>query len=234
MNKTLTLLAVLLATTISAAQAATVTRISVSGEGTVATEPDQATVRGSVVTNADRAQDAVSQNNVIYARLADAAVATGVARNDITLAYYNVNYVQRPKPAPGEVAPAGPFGYIVSRSFDVKVRNVGKAGAVVDALTKAGVTNVESVNFGLADPSHARATATVKAMADARSRAGEIARAAGLHIVGIEQISYGGLTVPPVPLMRTMALKAVSAPTVFDSGDVNVTADLTVVFLAQQ
>jgi hypothetical protein len=233
MNRTLALLAIFLATTICAAPAATITRISVGGEGTVAMEPDQATVRASVVSNADRAEDAVSQNNVTYTHLVDAAVATGVARNDITLAYYNINYIPRPKLAPGEVAPSGPFGYIVSRAFDVKVRNVGKAGAVVDALTNAGVTNIESVNFGLAAPSHARSTATAKAMADARAKAGEIARAAGLHIVGIEEISSGGAIRFPAPMMRTMGVSAAAAPTVFDSGNVNVTADLTVIFLAQ-
>ena len=72
----------------------------------------------------------------------------GVARSDITLAYYNFNYNPRPTVNAGEVAPTGRFGYFVTRSFDVKVRNVNNAGAVVDALTSAGVTNIESVAFG--------------------------------------------------------------------------------------
>ena len=233
MKNMLAFLAVLLVATVSAAPAATVTRITVSGEGTVALVPDQATIRASVITNADSAENAVSQNNTIYARLVDAAIATGVARDDITLAYYNISYNPRPKPAQGEVAPTGQFGYIVSRSFDVKVRSVGKAGVVVDALSKTGVTNVENVSFGISDPSRALGTATFKAMADARAKGDEIARAAGLHIVGIDQISYGGGIRPPVPLMRTMGVSEAAAPTVFDSGNVNVTADLTVIFLAQ-
>ena len=234
MNRTLVLLAILLiSTSVGASAATTVTHITVSGEGTVALVPDQATIRASVITNSDSAENAVSQNNTIYAHLVDAAVATGVTRDDVTLAYYNINYVPPPRPAPGEVAPTGQFGYVVSRSFDVKVRSVGKAGTVVDALTKAGITNVESVSFGVTDPSRARASATSKAMADARAKADEIARAAGLRVIGIDQISYGGAIRPPVPMMRTMAVGAASAPTVFDSGNVNVTADLTVVFLAQ-
>jgi hypothetical protein len=232
MKKTLVLVAMLLVATISAAPAATITHISVSGEGTVALVPDQATIRASVVTNADSAENAVSQNNTIYAQLVDAAVGTGVVRDDITLAYYNISYNPRPKPQPGEIAPTGQFGYVVSRSFDVKVRSVGKTGSVVDALTKAGVTNVENVSFGVADSSRALATATAKAMADARTKADEIAHAAGLHVVGIEQIASGGGIRMPVPMMKTMAVSA-AAPTVFDSGNVNVTADLTVVFLAQ-
>jgi uncharacterized protein YggE len=69
-------------------------------------------------------------------------------------------------------------------------------------------------------------------MADAREKAGEIASAAGLHIVGIEDISNGAAVRFPAPMMKAMAVSE-AAPTVFDSGNVNVTADLTVVFLAQ-
>jgi len=234
MKNTFALLAMLFAATISVAPAATLTRITVSGEGTVAVVPDQASIRASIITNADRAEDAVSQTNATYARAVDAVVALGVARDDITLADYNVSYNPRPSSTPNEPPPAGRFGYVVTRTFDVKVRNVGKAGAVVDALTKAGTTNIESVAFGTSDPSRVRSEATTRAMQEARAKAEDAARAAGLHITGIEQIVYGG-SGGVVPMMRvaTMSAMAAPAPTAFDAGSVKVTTDLTVIFLAQ-
>ncbi len=231
MTRSLAFLAALLIGTATATAAATVTRITVSGDGTIAVMPDQATVRAALENTADSAQEAVSQSNATYDRVVGAVVAAGVARSDITLAYYNFNYNPRPVVAPGENIPPGRYGYIVARAFDVKVRDVNNTGSVVDALTKAGVTNIESVAFTAADPSHARSQATTKAIADARTKAQEIARAAGLRITGIDRISYGGAPVVQ-PFVRAMAASA-PVPTTFDQGNVNVSVNLTVVFLAQ-
>lgn len=234
MTRSLAFLAALLFATATAAPAATVTHISVTGEGTIAVTPDLATLRASIENTNDSAQDAVSQTNATYTHVVDAVVAFGIARSDVTLAYYNVSYNPRPTVSAGENIPPGRYGYTVTRTFDVKVRDVNKAGAVVDALTKAGVTNIESVAFTASDPSHARSEAAVKAMADARAKAQDVARAAGLHITGIARITYGGAPVVQ-PMMRAMAMSAAQAPapTAFDQENVNVTVNLSVVFLAQ-
>jgi uncharacterized protein len=232
MMKPLALFAALVLLVTAVAPAATVTHITVAGEGMVAVTPDQATIRASIESNADRAEDAVSQSNATYARVVDATVRAGVARSDVTLAFYSFFYNPRPTVSPGENIPPGRYGYTVTRSFDVKVRDVNKVGSVVDALTQAGVTNVESVTFTAADPSRARSAATAKAMADARAKAQDVAHAAGLHITGIGSITYGGAPVVQ-PLVRAVPMAAqINAPTVFDQGSVNVTVNLTVDFLA--
>ncbi len=228
MKRLLPLLGLLLVAATMPARSSSAAEITVTGEGSISLIPDTATVYASVETNAEGAVDATSQNNQIYDRVVAAVTKTGVARDDITLAYYNVNYVARPK-----VAPPAPdstrYGYTVTRSFAIKVRNMNNAGTVVDALTSAGVSNIGGVSFGLADPSKARSQATNLAVADARSKAELLANAAGLHITGIRKISMGGGAVQP--LYRTMAA-AVPAPTAFDSGDVTVNENVTVVFAA--
>jgi hypothetical protein len=239
MTRTLALLTMLVLSAPATALPATLTRISVSGHGTVAVDPNQATIRATIQTNADRAADATSQNNAVYARTVNALTASGIARSDITLAYYNLNYNPRPSSHAGEIAPAGVlYGYIVNRAFDVKVRDIAKAGSVVDALTRAGVTNVENVAFDVADPSHARSEAIGNAVAEARGRAENAAHAAGLHVTGIESIGLDG-NGRVAPLVKSaitseaFMTRNAPAPTAFDSGSVNVTADVTVVFLAQ-
>jgi hypothetical protein len=114
----------------------------------------------------------------------------------------------------------------------VKVRSIGKAGAVSDACIGAGATSINGVSFGLADPSVARAQAIAKAEADARGAAQALARTANLRIVSVKSIELqnGGMVGPPVP-MGAMARAA--APTVFDQSNVSVSVSVTVVFSAE-
>ncbi len=150
-------------------------------------------------------------------------------RGDVSLAYYNVSYNPRPRSAPP--SPGERYGYTVSRNFSVKVRDIGKAGAVSDACTAAGATSINGVSFGLADPTAARSQATIKAVADARSNAEALAQAAGLHVTSIKSIELNGGPQPgPVPMMRMAA--APNPATEFDTSNVNVTVSVSLVFLA--
>jgi uncharacterized protein YggE len=205
------------------------TEISVSGSGSVALPPDVATVAATVETNAANAGDAVAKNNAIYNRVVAAVEKTGVARADIALSSYNVNY--NPKPA---IVPAPPdanqrYGYTVSRDFTVKVRDIAKAGSVADACTHSGATSIGGVSFGLADSRAARSQATVQAVNDARANAETLAAAAHLRIVSIESMDLDGAgRIAPQPMMRMAA----NAPTQFDQSNVNVTVSVSITFLA--
>ncbi len=215
------------------ANAAQSTEISVVGNSTVTMVPDQATVTASIVTTASSATQAVSENNSRYDAVAAAIARTGVKRDDISLSYYNVNYVPKPNPMPPNPSPYDRYGYTVTRSFAVKVRAMDRAGAVVDAATSAGATNIEGVTFGLANSDAARAKASREAVNDARAKADDLARAAGLRINGIKSIELEGAP----GIVRPMAMARVAgaenaAPTVFDPGNVTVTSNVTVVFSA--
>lgn len=207
------------------------TEISVTGNGSVTLPPDVANVGAAVETNSANAGEAVSRNNQIYDRVVAALEKVGVARADITLSYYNVNY--NPKP---QIMPPHPdgerYGYTVSRGFNVKVRDIAKAGRVADACTSSGATSLNGVTFGLADSTAARNSATKKAVDDARTYAEALAAAAHLRIVGIEKIDLGGGgMVAPAPLMRMAANAA--TPTQFDQSNVSVSVSVTVTFLAE-
>ncbi len=205
------------------------TEISVSGNGSVALPPDVANVNANIETNAPNAADAVGQNNATYDRIVAALEKTGVARADITLSSYNVNYNPKPHVLP-PTSGGERYGYTVSREFNVKVRDIGKAGRVADACTSSGATSINGVTFGLADTVGPRAEATRKAVADARANAEALAAAAHLRIVSIKSMELQGGGVNPQPLMR---VAAASAPTQFDQSNVNVSVSVSVTFLAQ-
>jgi uncharacterized protein len=207
------------------------TEISVSGTGTVTSTPDIATVDAAVETYAANANDAVSQNNDAYNRVVAALLRASVARTDISLSYYNVSYNPPPKDAPPVVGAR--YGFTVSRSFSVKVRDIGRAGTIVDACTSSGATSINGVSFGLADSTAARAQATAKAVADARIKAEALAQAAHLHIISIESLSLDGSSgIRPLPMMKTADTYAVT-PTQFDQSNVTVTTSVEAVFVAQ-
>ena len=232
MNRQLVSLALMfVAATGIASAAPKPTEISVGGFGSVSMAPDEATVNAQIQTTASSSSAAVSENNQRYERIVAAVTQTGVKRDDMTLSYYNVSYQPKPNPMPPNPDPYARYGYTVTRSFAIRVRQMDRAGAVVDAATAAGATNIENVSFDLSKPEVARAKATREAVADARMKAQELAAAAGLRITGIASISLEGA--PNVrPLVMAKALAVPAPPTAFDAGSLNVTSNVTVIFLA--
>lgn len=197
------------------------TEITVPGSGTVSASPDIATVGAAVETTAPTAASALDQNNRAYDRIVAALVALGIARSDVAMLYYNVNY--------NPPRPEQPGGFTVSRSFSVKVRSVGKAGTVTDACLEAGATAINGVSFDLADKSAATNKAIEDAVASARRSAQTLAAASALHIVRIKSIELSSGSYAAPMGLATVAAKS----TAFDQSPVTVQASVTVVFLAQ-
>lgn len=214
------------------ALAAGPTEITVGGSGTVTLPPDLATVDATVETNAENINDAISENNARYGRVVSALVHAGIARTDVTLSNYNVNY--NPKPKFVRPNDEQRYGYTVNRSFTVKVRRIAMAGQVIDACTSNGATAVNDVGFTVADSTPARDRAISLAVANAREVAQKIAGAAGLHIAGIKSVEYGGGPIVPQTVMmaRAMPMAAPTPPTELDQSNVSVTVNVNVVFLA--
>src|SRR5215472_5634607 len=102
------------------ARAAGPTELSVSGTGSVTLPPDLATVNATVETTAANISDAMSNNNARYDRVVAALTRAGIARSDITLSGYNVNYAPKPKFTPANSEER--YGYTVTRAFSVKVK----------------------------------------------------------------------------------------------------------------
>jgi uncharacterized protein YggE len=213
-----------------AAVAAAPAELSVSGVGSVTLAPDLAIVDASVETNAPAVSDAIAANNARYDRIVGALTRIGIARVDISLSSYNVNYNPRPQVV-SEPAQGQQYGYTVTRSFQVKVRRIPMAGQVVDACTSAGATGINGVSFGLATPPSARDRALAQAVSDARESAEKLARAAGLRIVAVKSLDLGGGPIVPQAMMR-MAAGAV-ASTQLDQSNVTVTVNVGAVYLAE-
>ncbi|MGH7738127.1 MAG: SIMPL domain-containing protein [Candidatus Tyrphobacter sp.] len=209
------------------------TEVAVGGVGTVTLPPDEATVSASIVTNDETSSGvAVGTNEAIYERVVAAAIGLGVARPDITLSFYNVNYIAPPQNRSATYR----YGFTVQRTFAIEVRDASRVGKVIDAVTGAGATDIQGVAFGLQNAKGARSRALALAVADATQEAAALARYAHLRIVGIESITSGAAPPQRFPLYAVHAEAAVPAPlpaTTLDSGNTTVSQTVTMVFLAK-
>jgi uncharacterized protein YggE len=155
-------------------------RITVPGQGSVVLHPDLASIRLGVnvvarTAGAARASAAITMDKVLAA-----LDKTGVARRDVrtalvslspTLDYSNGN-------APRVT------GYQLHNSVSVTLRDVAKAGELIDDALGAGASTLDSMDFRVDDPRAALEIARVAAMDDARARATAIARAASAKMGG--------------------------------------------------
>lgn len=220
--------------------AAPATEIAVMGEGVVTLSPDDATVEASITTNDPSADRAVSQNNAAYASVLSRLSAAGIAKSDVQTAYFNASYVPPPEPvepAAGAMVrprPAERHGYIANRSLTITVRDTKAVGRVIDNLVANANVTIGNVAFGIRDRRSAYRSALARAVHDAQTQAQSLSSAANLHIVRIKSLQEGGISAPPVPLMRTMAAAAPApVPTDISPGNVEVRATVTLIYEAR-
>jgi uncharacterized protein YggE len=111
----------------------------------------------------------------------------------------------------------------------VTLRDVSKAGLIVDKATDAGATAVDGVQFDLADQSRAQGLALIDAVRNARIKADLIAGAAGVDLGRVLSISEGTApTIQPLMFQARVAVAAAAQPTPIQDQDIDITADVTV------
>jgi hypothetical protein len=104
-------------------------------------------------------------------------------------------------------------GYQVSESISVKLRDLSKAGSLLVSLGSAGVSNLNGPSFTVDNPDAVQAQARAKAIADAQSKARELAKELGVSIVRVTSFNdnSGGYAYPMMA-MATNASAGASAP----------------------
>jgi len=206
----------------SAADPATHT-ITVAGSGKVTVVPDVARVSlGVTITTptvkAARAAAATAMTNIIAA-----VKAQGIADADIQTVGLNL-YPQYANGSSTRIV-----GYSISNQIQITIRDLDKAGDVVDTATAKGATEVNGISFELADPAKAMNDARASAVAAAQVSAQAMATAGHVTLGSVVSISD---TNPATPIYYGAArLSAVdSAATPVQVGTQDVSVLLTVVF----
>jgi uncharacterized protein YggE len=171
-----------------------------------------------VDTKGASAQDALSANGAKMSAVIAAVEGQSVPASHIQTSNLSIYYDSQ----------AGQ--YVASHQVDVRIDNTGKVGAVLDAAVAAGANNSWGVSFGLQDPSQAQAAALQNAVADARKHADAIASKLQVNITGVGSASEASYYSPPIKYAGAAAAPGVAAPTPVQPGQLDVTADVSVVY----
>lgn len=211
-----------------AALAADATLITVTGEHTAQAAPDLATVDMGVTTEGPSAAEALAANSGAVKAIMDRLAAAGVEGRDIQTSNLSLspNWTSTPDGAGSVIS-----GYVAMNMLSVRVRDLTKLGTVLDAVVTDGANTLNGITFGLQDPKPVMTAARKDAVADARTRAEELAAAAGVTLGRLVSITEGSAFQAPQPMYRQSMAQDAAVPVA--GGEVGMTASVTLVFEAQ-
>ncbi|TDK33556.1 SIMPL domain-containing protein [Luteimonas terrae] len=202
------------------------TLLSISAQAEASRAPDIATMSTGVVTQAADANAAMRANAEQMAKLMQAIKAAGIAERDVQTSGVNLS----PQYRYAENQPPAITGYQASNTVNLKVRDIGKLGQVLDALVASGANQINGPTFEIDDADAVQDQARAAALKKAQARAEVYANSLGMRVRRIVSISEGGgFQAPPRPMMAMRAM-AESADTSISPGESTLTANLDVVF----
>ena len=200
--------------------------ITVPGTGRVSVEPDIVSLRLGVSIQRESAGQAREDAASTMSAIIDAILGQGVARRDVRTALVTLGPVT-------DYSEGGPriVGYQLLNSVEVTLRDLEKAGALIDAALGAGASTLDSLEFRLEDPAAAEEQARVLAVENARARAATIARASDIKLGKVVSVteSERGSGGGPIPYARAMAMEA-KADTPVEAGTQDISVAVTVTF----
>ncbi|MDP3964626.1 MAG: SIMPL domain-containing protein, partial [bacterium] len=158
---------------------------TVDGEAKMETATDIATFTASVVTEggknvADIQKQNVDKMNIINAFLKE----KGVEKKDLQTSQYALTprYTYFPCDGRSVCPPAVISGYTLTQTLSVKVRNLETIGDILSGIVEKGANNVSGISFTVDDDTDARQIARTEAIAKAKMKAAEVAKAGGFRL----------------------------------------------------
>jgi uncharacterized protein YggE len=198
-------------------------QVTVVGHGEVKGRPDTATVQIGVETEAPVAKDALAKNTDQATALQAKLKELGVAEKDIQTSNFSIY------PTYGTDG-RQITGYHVSNSVSVTIRDLAKAGTLLDQVVQAGANSISSISFSVDDPKALLNQARDQAMQDARARADQLAKGGSAAVGDVLVITENIGSAPPVPLRMAAPEAADSKAVPVQPGEQSFTIDVQVTF----
>ena len=193
--------------------------ITVTGVGTITSVPDEAAFTIGVQTQGATAREALAANSEQMQRVIAAVKAAGVAKGDIKTQDVSVsaNYENE-----GRIK-----GYSARNSVLVTIRDLSKAGPILDAASNAGANEVYGPTLSRSDEDELQAKALRSAVENARNKAEALADAAGVQLGAVTSMTEG-FAGGPQPYYADARLASTDAP--IEPGTQDSQATVTITF----
>jgi uncharacterized protein YggE len=201
--------------------------IVATGTARVRGTPDVLTVTLGVNTRGHSVGEALDRNNSAARKVIAVLYDGGVDKKDVQTTNFSINPIYGDNANDIE-------GYMVSNLVVAQLRELDKAGSILDKAAEAGGNDavVRGVSFDIDDTSDLIATARADAVKRARNQAEQLAAAAGVQLGDVLTISessrdYGPVTTAP----SAGSDEAVAQMRVaLESGSEELTVQVSVVF----
>jgi uncharacterized protein len=205
--------------------------VTVSGQATVTSPPDEAVVILTVENDGATAPAAMDATSVQTQQVLDRLKSDGIEDSAIQTSSITLYPIRTYDPNTGKENLAG---YRAQNSIKVTLKDAATVGKVLTAGVETGVSLVSGPEWRLRDDSQAVNEALTKAVANARTKAETLAAAEGVSIGDVVVMSEGSVQVPVVPVYRydTAGAEEMAkvAATPVSAGNLDVTATVTVTY----
>src|SRR5579884_1348571 len=161
------------------------TRLDVVAAAEVTRVPDVAIVSAGVISRSTNAASALGESSSRIERMTNVLRRAGVSDSDIQTSDLRLNPEYR---YPENEAPQL-VGYSATNTIRVRLRDLKKAGPILDALVAQGANQINGPVFTIDRPDEALDEARVKAIALGRARADLYAHSLGLHVTRVVSVN---------------------------------------------
>ena len=204
------------------------TGIWVTGQGEVMAVPDVAELRLGVEVQADTVAEAQAQASDAMGKVQQALKDNGVAEKDIQTQQFSIYPVTKWISDRDEQEIVG---YRATNIVVAKIREIDKAGAIIDAAAEAGgdLIIIQDISFDVEDKTPYYEEARTKALEDAENKATQLADLAGVGLGKATFVSEGGGYLPVrVDYSNERAVPMGATP--ISPGELKIEVDVQVIY----
>lgn len=202
--------------------------ITVTGESTVAGKPDTLRLNLAISTKADSVQSALGRANDAMGKVQSSLRRSGVSDKDLQTSSLDV---QPSYTSPSSGQPSID-GYTVTEGVTAVLRDLGKAGQAIAGATKAGgnAVQVNGIQLDIADTSSLASAARDRAVANAKAKAEQFAKATGRELGAVVSLTESVTQQPPIAYSGAAVARDAAVPISAGSQDVGVSVTIVYAF----